>query len=233
MGPRVEQPLVSADQSDCGSWGFLHRQTNSLRRGKPMTLPSKRRKRKARRRDEHDGAWGLPGGAGWMAAPCRRHHCVWVKNPQLCSWDRNAKLKHFPFVNTLPNVPFPGLPRLPSTDATGCPGLGCRIGVTRTVVFMLVPPLPPGVVSEEEEAKESSGLLQVPLGLFLLHLHSPGRRSQAPMAEQELSRAPSMAGHCGVVWRLGTKSGVLAERSLQQREPVLCPAQSCPPTSAW
>ena len=142
MGPRVEQPLVSADRSDCASRGFLHRRTNSQQRGKPTTLPSKRRKRKARRRDERDGARGLRVGAGWLAAPCG-HHCVWVKNPQLCFWDRNAKLKHFLSVNTPPAVPFPGLPWLPSAGAAARPGLGCGISITRTVLFMLVPPLLP------------------------------------------------------------------------------------------
>lgn len=200
---------MSAAWSDCRSRGFVHRRTNSLRRGKPTTLPSKRRKRKARRRDERDGVQGSSRG---LFAPCRHHHLL-VKTPQLCSWDRHAKFKLFPSVNTPPAVPFLG-------SLTSPPPVSRPTSASR-----------PMGVAREEEGTESSGLLQVPLGLFLFNLHSLGQRSRS---------SP------GAAWRGGVLRCVLEARHKErgfapalvegspwQRERVLCPPWSCPPTVVW
>lgn len=88
------------------------------------------------------GHWPPAPGAG--LAVCCRDHSVWVKNPQLCSWDRNCKLKHSLSVNAAPAVPFPGLAR--STQMLGLymsaalPVLGdwCHRHDMRGVLFVLV-----------------------------------------------------------------------------------------------
>lgn len=59
-------------------------------------------------------------------------------------------------------------------------------------------------VSEEEEARESSRLLQVPLGLFLLDWHSPGCRNR-PTVEQELPGTAQHRAPC--LWWRGAHPG--------------------------
>lgn len=124
-GPGVEQPWVAVDRSDHGSRRrFLCRPTNSPRRGKPTTAPSKRRGRRARRRDERDGPWGCPRG---LAGCDPQTPPLWVEN---FSFALGTELLNSTVSLGLwpPHaVPFPDTP-----CRHGCPALGCGFGVVKT-----------------------------------------------------------------------------------------------------
>lgn len=120
----------------------------------------------------------MQGSPRGLFAPCR-HHQLWVKTPQPCSWDRHAKFKHFPSVNTPPTVPFLGAPSPPlrRCHCLSWAGLRDRCHQDCPHAGATSASRPAGVV--REEGTESSGLLQVPLGLFLFNLHSLGQRSRS------------------------------------------------------
>lgn len=99
-----------------------------------------------------------PGAAGWFSAAA----FGW----KILGFAPGAEmlyLKRFPSVNRPAALP--------------CPAPLCGVGVTRTVLSVLVPPL-----REEEEAKESSGW-------FRVNLHSPGCWSLAPRSSPGQSSA--------------------------------------------
>lgn len=204
-----------------------------------MILPSKRRKRKARRHDMHDGARGLPVGAGWLVVPCR-HHRIWVKTPQLCSWDRNAKLKHSPSVNALPAVPFPGLPWLCFASAAACPGWAAGSvsrGLSSSCWCHVCFPTRRG----DKRGRGGQGELWAlagPSGIVSFEFAQPWVEKSSPCGGSGAPLGlPGLAGCCSVFWRLSTKSRALSQpwwRGVHGRgEPILCPAQSCPLAFMW